>query len=231
MPMPYLPASVMPDGLICEAMANGMSSCSGRSCRAASCRVNQSLFVGDALAAQQAADDADRLVLAVALGHRVDAERVGVGRQRARARAEDRAAAGHVVELHHALRDVERVVVGQRDHAGGELDALGALGRPRRGTSRARRSSPSRDEWCSPHQNSSKPSSSRCSTNLMSRRNCSSRVFADRMMGCEECAETEPRHAGPPWETSADSGPNMVNGCSGFRERRMSDVEQAAWPW
>jgi hypothetical protein len=32
--------------------------------------------------------------------------------------AEDRAAAGHVVELHHALGDVERMVIGQRDHAG-----------------------------------------------------------------------------------------------------------------
>ena len=42
MPMPYLPASVMPDGLICEATANGMSSCSGRSWSAASCIVNHS---------------------------------------------------------------------------------------------------------------------------------------------------------------------------------------------
>src|SRR5215469_13928955 len=32
-----------------------------------------------------------------------------------------------MVELHHALGDVERVVVGQRDHAGGKLDALRAL--------------------------------------------------------------------------------------------------------
>ena len=67
------------------------------------------------------------LVLAVALGHRVDIEGVGIGRQRAGARAEDRPAAGHPVELHHALRHVERIVVGQRDHARGELDALGML--------------------------------------------------------------------------------------------------------
>ena len=80
-----------------------------------------------ALAAEQAADDVDALVLAVALGHRIDAERVGVGRQRAGTGAEDGAAAGHVVELHHALRHVEGVVVGQRDHAGRELDALGVL--------------------------------------------------------------------------------------------------------
>ena len=44
MPMPCLPASVMPDGLICEATANGISSCNGSSCSAASCNVNQSLF-------------------------------------------------------------------------------------------------------------------------------------------------------------------------------------------
>src|SRR5262249_42571886 len=41
---------------------------------------------------------------------------------------EDRPATRHPVELHHALRDVERVVVGQRDDAGGELDAVRALG-------------------------------------------------------------------------------------------------------
>ena len=42
MPMPCLPASVMPEGLIWEATAKGMSSCSGSSCSAASCSVNQS---------------------------------------------------------------------------------------------------------------------------------------------------------------------------------------------
>ncbi len=40
--MPCLPASVIPEGLICEATAKGMSSCNGSSCRAASCSVNQS---------------------------------------------------------------------------------------------------------------------------------------------------------------------------------------------
>jgi hypothetical protein len=39
-----------------------------------------------------------------------------------------RSPAGHVVELHHALRDVEGMVVGQGHDAGAELDALGALG-------------------------------------------------------------------------------------------------------
>ena len=34
---------------------------------------------------------------------------------------------GHVVELHHALGNVEGMMVGQRDHAGAEPDALGAL--------------------------------------------------------------------------------------------------------
>ncbi len=68
------------------------------------------------------------MVLAVALGHRVDAERVGVGGERAWARAEDHAAAALMVELDQTLRHVEGMVVGQRDHAGAELDALGALG-------------------------------------------------------------------------------------------------------
>ena len=91
--------------------------------------MNHSDLGGDALAVEQPADDADRLVLAVAQHHRIDAERVRVGRQCAGSGAEDRAPAGHVVELHHALRDVERMVVGQRDDAGGQLDALGALAR------------------------------------------------------------------------------------------------------
>src|SRR5712675_360929 len=108
MPMPYLPASVMPDGEICDATTNGISSCSGRICSAASFMVNQSL-------------------LAVALRHRIDAERVRVGGERPRTGTEDGAASGHVVELHHALRDVEGMVIGQRDHAGAELDALGTL--------------------------------------------------------------------------------------------------------
>ncbi len=42
-PQPYLPARVMPDGLTMEATAMGTSSCTGRSCSAASRRVNQSL--------------------------------------------------------------------------------------------------------------------------------------------------------------------------------------------
>ena len=41
-PIPCFPASVMPDGLICEATANGISSCNGRSCSAASFKLNHS---------------------------------------------------------------------------------------------------------------------------------------------------------------------------------------------
>ncbi len=70
-------------------------------------------LVGDPLAVEQAADDADRVVLAIALDHRIDAERMGVGGQRTGARAEDRAAAGHVVQLHHALRHIVGMVVRQ----------------------------------------------------------------------------------------------------------------------
>src|SRR5205085_9912212 len=41
--------------------------------------------------------------------------------------AEDRAPTGHVVELHHPLRHVVRMVIRQRHDAGGELDALRSL--------------------------------------------------------------------------------------------------------
>src|SRR6266851_655066 len=119
MPMPYLPASVMPEGEICDATTNGMSSCRGRICSAASFIVNQSL-----LAVTRSPLNRRRMI---ALRHRVDAERMRVGGERPGAGAEVGAAAGHVVELHHALGDVEGMVIGQRNHAGAEPDALGAL--------------------------------------------------------------------------------------------------------
>ena len=49
--------------------------------------------------------------------------------QRAGADAKHRPAARHVVELHHAVGQHERVVVGQRDDTGTEPDVAGALGR------------------------------------------------------------------------------------------------------
>ena len=48
--------------------------------------------------------------------------------ERARPDAEHGAPARHVVELHHAAGDRERVVVGQRDDAGAEPDVARALG-------------------------------------------------------------------------------------------------------
>ena len=42
-PMPYLPASCMPDGEMLDATVIGMFSCSGRICNAASFSVNHSL--------------------------------------------------------------------------------------------------------------------------------------------------------------------------------------------
>jgi hypothetical protein len=65
----------MPEGLMLLATTIGSFSCSGSSCSAASLMVNQSLScVTRSSPAQQALDDAQCLVLAVALGHRVDAQ-------------------------------------------------------------------------------------------------------------------------------------------------------------
>ena len=80
-------------------------------------------------APQQRHDDAERLVLAVTQGHRVDAEGAGVGGQRTRAGAEDGPTPGQVVEQRDAAGHVVGVVVGQAHHTGGQLDAMGALGR------------------------------------------------------------------------------------------------------
>src|SRR5712671_1172294 len=52
-----------------------------------------------------------------------------VRRPRARPRAEDHPSAGHVIELHHPLRHVERMVIRKGYHAGRELDALRSFAR------------------------------------------------------------------------------------------------------
>ena len=127
MPMPYLPASVMPDGRDLRGHHERHVLLQRQQLQRGVVHREPVALGGDALALEQAADDRDRLVLAVALRHRVDAERVRVGGQRAGAGAEEGAAAGHPVELHHALGDVVGMVIGQRDHAGAELDALGAF--------------------------------------------------------------------------------------------------------
>src|SRR6266705_1379803 len=73
-------------------------------------------------------DGVERLVHPRALGHRLDAEHVGVGDERARSAAEHRAAARHVVELHEALRHQKRVVIRQARHARAEHDVTRTLG-------------------------------------------------------------------------------------------------------
>jgi hypothetical protein len=83
---------------------------------------------GHRFTAEEGEDDAERFVHARALSHGVDAEHVGVGGECARANAEHRAAAGHVVQLEHAVGEDERVVVGQAADAGAEADGLRALG-------------------------------------------------------------------------------------------------------
>ena len=111
-PMPYLPASCMPDGEIDDAVAIGISSCSGQDLQLGVVELEPVALVAEAvLAAQQPDDHAERLVLAVAQQHRVDAVGAGVRRQGAGPGAEHRPAPGHVVELDHPLGDVERVVV------------------------------------------------------------------------------------------------------------------------
>ena len=79
--------------------------------------------------ASSSEDRLERLLHHVALLGGVDAHHEGVGGQRARADAEHHAAAGQVVEQHHAVGQHEGVVVGQRRDAGTEADVPGALRR------------------------------------------------------------------------------------------------------
>jgi hypothetical protein len=74
-------------------------------------------------------DDVERFVELAALVRGLDPHLDRVIDQRARPDAEHGAAARHVVELHHAPGERERVVIGQRDDAGAEPDVAGALRR------------------------------------------------------------------------------------------------------
>ena len=85
-------------------------------------------LLGDDLAAEQAQDEVERLLHAVALGVGIDVEHHGVRRQQAGPGTEHDAAARLMVELDDAVRDHQGVMVGQRDDAGAEPDVLGALG-------------------------------------------------------------------------------------------------------
>ncbi len=86
-------------------------------------------LLGHDLALEEAQDHGEAFHHPVALGRRIDAQHHGVRRQQARPDAEHHAAARLVIELDDAVRRHQGVVIGQRDHAGAELDALGALGR------------------------------------------------------------------------------------------------------
>ena len=77
---------------------------------------------------EQPHDDPEGFVHAGALRERFDAQHVGVGDQRAGPHAQHDPPAGDVVQLDHAVGDHERVVVGEADDAGAELDVAGAFG-------------------------------------------------------------------------------------------------------
>ncbi len=77
---------------------------------------------------EQRQDGFERLLHHRPLPHRVDAHHVGVGRQRSRAGAEHHPPAREVVEQHPPVGHHQRMVVGQRHHAGAQPDVPGALG-------------------------------------------------------------------------------------------------------
>lgn len=85
--------------------------------------------LGHDLPAEEAQYDVERLQHPVALSGRIDAQHHGVRGQQPGTGAEHHPAAGHVVQLDDAVRDHQRVVVGQRDDAGAEAQVLGGGGR------------------------------------------------------------------------------------------------------
>jgi hypothetical protein len=88
--------------------------------------VGVSAVTGSSL--RRSRDDVEVEVEQLARVGRVQAEHGRVGRQRARPDAHHHAPAREVVEQHHPLGHPQRVVVGERDHAGAELDVARPLG-------------------------------------------------------------------------------------------------------
>jgi hypothetical protein len=84
-------------------------------------------LLGHPFAGHEPQDHVQSLGHAVPLLERVDAHHQGVALEQARASTEHDAAAGLVIELDHAVRDHQRVVVGQRHDAETEFQMLRAL--------------------------------------------------------------------------------------------------------
>jgi hypothetical protein len=98
-----------------------------------------------------------------------------------------------MVELYDALRDVERVMVGQRNDPGSKPDALGALGR--HGQEQLRRG----DHLPAGGVMFAAPELVKAQFVQMLGQSqialkLQSRMFANRMMRCQECAETDTGH-------------------------------------
>ena len=80
------------------------------------------------LAGEELEDRLEGLLHHVPLPGDVDPHHEGVRRQGTGADAEHHPATGEVVEQHHAVGQHQRLVVGERAHAGAEPEVLGALG-------------------------------------------------------------------------------------------------------
>ena len=74
------------------------------------------------LAAQQMRDDLDGIVEQFTCTRHVEPDHRRVGRKRAGPQAEKKAALRHVVKLHCAFRNPQRVVIARADHARAQLD-------------------------------------------------------------------------------------------------------------
>jgi hypothetical protein len=85
-------------------------------------------LLGHRAALHQLDDDIERFVELAALVLRVKTHLDRVIDERAWPYAEHGAAARHIVELHHAAGESERIMVRQGDDAGAEADVACALG-------------------------------------------------------------------------------------------------------
>src|SRR3954453_9611308 len=98
-----------------------------------------------------------------------------------------------MIELHHALRDVEGMVIGQRDHASGELDALGALaGGSQKHFGRSDHLPAARMMLAAPEFNIAESIELRHEVQVAPE--LKHRMFADRMMRGDKCSEFHTRH-------------------------------------
>ena len=201
--MPYLPASFMPEGLIVDAAAIGIRSCSGRIWSCASKSSNQSLFT-----LKRSSPSSSRMITPSASSWRSRSSTWSMPN----VRASDGSAPGPVPRITRPpvmwssctmrCATLNGWWYGQRHDAGAELDVLGALARRGQEQLRRRDHLPARRVvLAAPELVVAEPIEVLDEVEVALQ--LQARVLADGMMGREKGTELETVHGGLPSMSTA----------------------------